>query len=128
MISIAQWLTSFSAGALASAQAIRFLKTANEGESPAKISNQLETAAIDGLPTEQPKILGSERISNVLQHVLSSERNASGVYLDAMHNRSANKQEYALGSESLNQMLEDIMTPAGSVSSRSLSVEPAVDA
>ncbi|XP_033172561.1 uncharacterized protein LOC117148941 [Drosophila mauritiana] len=128
MISIAQWLTSFTAGALASAQATRFLKTVNEEESPAKISSQLETAAIDGLATEQPKILGSEQISNVMQHILSSERSASGVYLDAMHNRCANKQEYALGSESLNQMLEDIMTSAGSVSSRSLSMEPAVEA
>ncbi|XP_017075710.2 uncharacterized protein LOC108110932 [Drosophila eugracilis] len=127
MISIAHWLASFSAGFLASAQAINFLKTANEDESPARISNQSETAAIDGLAIEEPKILGSERISNVLQHILSSEPNSSHVYIDAMHNRSANKQKYALGSESLNQMLDDIMTPTGNESSRTLSMEPAVD-
>ncbi|XP_037711032.1 uncharacterized protein LOC119548030 [Drosophila subpulchrella] len=127
MISIAHWLTSFSAGVLASAQVIRFLKTANEEELPARISSQLETAAIEGLATDEPKILGSEQISSVLQHILSSEQNSSHVYLDAKHNRSAKKDGYALGSESLNQMLEDIMTPAGNENHKTLSMEPAVE-
>jgi len=127
MISIAHWLTSFSAGVLASAQAIRFLKTVNEEELPTRISNQLESAAIDGLATDEPKILGSEQISSVLQHILSSDQKSNHVYLDAMHNRSAKKEGYALGSESLNQMLEDIMTPAGNVSHKTLSMEPAVE-
>ncbi|XP_017009705.2 uncharacterized protein [Drosophila takahashii] len=128
MISIAQWLTSFSVGVLASAQGIRFLKTANEEESPTRIASQRETAAIEGLATEEPKILGSERISSVLQHIFSSEQNSSHVYIDAMHNRSAKREGYALGSESLNQMLEDIMIPVGNGSNRTLSVEPAVEA
>ncbi|XP_016954780.1 uncharacterized protein LOC108027740 [Drosophila biarmipes] len=127
MISIAQWLSSFSAGVLASAQSITFLKTANEEELPSKISSQLETAAIDGLAKEEPKILGSEHISSVLQHIFSSEQNSSHVYIDAKHNRSAKKEGYALGSESLNQMLEDIMTATGNVNQKTLSMEPAVE-
>ncbi|XP_017130274.1 uncharacterized protein LOC108147978 [Drosophila elegans] len=127
MNSIAQWLTSFSVGFLASAQAIRFFKTVNEEESPAWISSQQETAAIDGLFTEEPKILGSEQISSVLQHIFSSERKSCHVYIDAMHNRSVHKQEYTLGSESLNRMLEDIMDPIGNGNCRSLAMEPAVE-
>ncbi|XP_017050034.1 uncharacterized protein LOC108094123 [Drosophila ficusphila] len=127
MIVFTEWLTTISAGILASAPAIWFLKRVNEEESPAKISGHLETAVIDGLTIDEPKILGSERICNVLQHIFSSEPDSSHVYIDAMHNRSANKQNYALGSESLNRMLEDIMSSAESVNSRSLSMEPAVE-
>ncbi|XP_016974895.2 uncharacterized protein LOC108041469 [Drosophila rhopaloa] len=127
MISIAQWLTSLSAGFLATSQAIRYFKTANEKESPARMSNQRETAAIDVSAAEEPKILGSEQISSLLQHIFSSERKSSPVYIDAMHNRSARKQEYSLGSESLDRMLEDIMDPVGNGNSRSLAMEPAVE-
>ncbi|KAH8334456.1 hypothetical protein KR059_010410 [Drosophila kikkawai] len=127
MTLIAQWLASFSAGLLLSIQTIKILKTANEQEGAAKISDHPDTAVIDESETEGPESLGSEQISNALQHILSGERNFCSIYLDAKHNNIAKGQKYALGSESLNRLLEDIMTPAESVYAKELSFEPAMD-
>ncbi|KAH8282503.1 hypothetical protein KR054_007985 [Drosophila jambulina] len=126
MISIAEWLANFSAGLLLSVQAMRILKTVNEQEGPAKISDHI-SAASDEPEFGGPESLGSEEISSVLQHILNGERNASSIYLDAKHNNIAKGQKYALGSESLNRMLEDIMTPAESVNTKEVSFEPAMD-
>ncbi|XP_017105097.3 uncharacterized protein [Drosophila bipectinata] len=129
MIAIAQWVASLSAGILISTQTMRFLKTVNEQESSDKIAGQLHTAAIDSQDSEGAQVLGSENLSSALQHIMSSENNSSHVYIDAMHNPSTKgKQDYALGSESLNRMLEDIMAPAANENRRSLIFDPAVQA
>ncbi|KAH8413459.1 hypothetical protein KR009_011398 [Drosophila setifemur] len=114
MIAIAQYVASFSAGLLITSQTMRILKTVNEQESVTRTSGQLETAVVDQWVTEEPRLLGSQQLNAALQHIMSSDSNSNTVYIDAMHNSSSNgREEYALGSESLNRMLEDIMTPAG---------------
>lgn len=127
MISFVQWLASFSAGLLLCTQTMKILKTVNEQESAAKIADHLDSAVIDESGFGGPKVLGSEQISNTLQHIMNGERHYCRVYLEAKHNNSAKGQEYALGSESLNRMLEDIMRPAENVNSMALSFEPPMD-
>ncbi|KPU74013.1 uncharacterized protein Dana_GF14009, isoform B [Drosophila ananassae] len=119
MIAVAQWVASLSAGLLISSQTLRILKTVNEQEPTARITGQVQTAAVISQDSEGPEVLGSEQLSAALQHLMSSDNNSSHVYIDAMHNPSARgKQDYALGSETLNRH----------ENRRSLSFEPAVQA
>ncbi|KAH8305524.1 hypothetical protein KR018_002742 [Drosophila ironensis] len=129
MLSVAQWLATFSAGIVITSQTMRMLHTVNDREQEDKMYGNLQTAAIaKPEEPEEPQNLGSEQLSNALQHILSSDTNSSHVYIDAMHNDTArDKQDYALGSESLNRVLEDIMTPSGGESSSSLAFEPAAE-
>ncbi|KAH8249375.1 hypothetical protein KR032_009073 [Drosophila birchii] len=127
MISIVQWLASFSAGLLLSIQTMKILQPVNEQEGPAKISDHMDSGVIDESEIGSRECLGSEQISNVLQHILNGERNSCSIYLPAKHNNIVKGKKYALGSESLNRILGDIMTPAESVNTRDVSFEPAMD-
>ncbi|XP_022227054.2 uncharacterized protein LOC111077187 [Drosophila obscura] len=103
---------------------------ANEEESASqRFAGQPVTAAIDHSDMIEPPALGSETVNAALQRLFSSKEignlDRSSVYIDAMHN-NANKQEYTLGSEALNRILEGLQAPSGATggSSKQLSFEP----
>ncbi|XP_017151371.1 uncharacterized protein LOC108161595 [Drosophila miranda] len=140
MNSIAQWLVSCAMGALTVTNVVRHVNVANDKETAPRTVSIKNTSAIDSSPMSseefaamdhsdltEPPDLGSETVNAALQRLFSSEENRSvdrsSVYIDAMHN-DANKQEYTLGSEALNRILEGLQTPSGGVPSKRVSFEP----
>ncbi|KAH8255658.1 hypothetical protein KR038_008053 [Drosophila bunnanda] len=127
MTSIGRWLATFAAGLLLATQTLRIWKTVNEQEGAAKISDHVDSAGIEDSENEGRESLGSEQISDALQHILNGDRNSCSIYLHAQQNYIVKGKKYALGSESLNHILADIMTASESINTREASFEPAVD-
>ncbi|XP_034668792.1 uncharacterized protein LOC117901933 [Drosophila subobscura] len=145
----AQWLVSCAMGVAAVTNVWRHCPVANDKETVPRTVSMINTAAIDCLdlaneeesaqragskPLDhsdmiEPPALGSELVSAALQRLFSSKDNwtldRSSVYIAAMHN-NANRQEYTLGSEALNRILEGLQAPTGGpgVTSKQLSFEP----
>ncbi|KAH8381021.1 uncharacterized protein LOC110181146 [Drosophila serrata] len=125
MNSIARCLAAFAAGLFLSAQTMGILKRVNEQEGAAKISDHMGSAVIDESEIKGRESLGSEQISDALQHILNGDRNSCSIYLHAKYNNIAKGRKYALGSESLNRILEDIMNTAES--RNEVSFDPAME-
>ncbi|SPP79355.1 uncharacterized protein LOC117582116 [Drosophila guanche] len=145
----AQWLVSCAMGVATVANVLRHCKVANDKETVPRTVSMTNTAAIECLdltieeesaqrtaskPLDhsdmiEPPALGSEMVSAALQRLFSSKDNCtldrSSVYIAAMHN-NANRQEYTLGSEALNRILEGLQVPTGGpgVTGQQLSFEP----
>ncbi|ALC39812.1 CG17648 [Drosophila busckii] len=120
---VIQWLASMSAGFLLSTNTMRFFKVANEQED-AYIAAGMEASAVEKLDENEPYIMGSEQLNSALQYIFSSDGNDADYPQFMGYNSEAN---YALGSESLNRMLEEMQTPKdGGDNAKLPHLEPAI--
>lgn len=55
--------------------------------------------------------MGSEQISSALQHILSSDNVLGNLPVLTYEDNASGNPDYALGSESLNRMLEEMLSP-----------------
>ncbi|KAM8715686.1 hypothetical protein ACLKA7_002693 [Drosophila subpalustris] len=117
-----QWLCSLSAGLLVGTQTIRLFKVANE-ENESYFAHIMDSSAIRPDDSDLPYIMGSEQISAALQQILSSDEDSLESRLVIRNDMFINtsQSDCALGSESLNRMLEEMMS-----SSEQISFEPAI--
>ncbi|XP_062123351.1 uncharacterized protein LOC133836775 [Drosophila sulfurigaster albostrigata] len=122
---IARWLVSITAGLLAGTQTIRMVKVANE-DNEYYCAHCMYSSAVqsESESTDLPYIMGSEQISAALQQILSSDEHNV-----AMRPRIINniQKDCELGSESLNRLLEEMMSSSTSnENSELIHFEPAV--
>ncbi|KAH8377093.1 hypothetical protein KR093_003419 [Drosophila rubida] len=110
---IVQWLVGIAAGVLAGTQTIRMFKVVNE-DNEYYCPHRLDVPATvpdDAESEDLPYIMGSEQISAALQQILSSDEQNPRIMSDEFAN---GRMDCELGSESLNRMLEEMMTSSTS--------------
>ncbi|XP_002052231.2 uncharacterized protein [Drosophila virilis] len=119
---VIEWLISVCAGLLLGTQSMRFWRIANE-EHRSPVAGGMETSAVQ-TELEKPYIMGSEQINAALQNILSSDDKS--LENQTLLIGAVNKAGYALGSESLNRMLEDILGQPCSDNVKLPHIEPAI--
>ncbi|XP_034473638.1 uncharacterized protein LOC117781031 [Drosophila innubila] len=120
-----QWLFSISAGLLVGIQTMRLLKVANE-ENESYFAHIMDSSAIQN-ESDLPYIMGSEQISAALQQILSSDENIlenRSVLINDVFNPI--QSDYALGSESLNRTLEELLASSCHDNAEQIHFEPAI--
>lgn len=130
---VIEWLISVCAGLLFSTQSMRILKIANDESSTSASSSagpaaQTKSAAAIEDKLEKSYIMGSEQISAELKTALSSDGDSQDDQALTVGGNKSNNGclEYTLGSESLNRMLEDMLTQPCSENLELPYIEPAI--
>ncbi|KAH8263224.1 hypothetical protein KR044_006214 [Drosophila immigrans] len=124
---IAEWLFNIAAGLLAWTQTLRMVKVANEDSEyycPHRMHASSPAIYRESESEELPYIMGSEQISAALQHILSSDKNNFTIQPKTLNDA---QKDCELGSESLNRLLEELMTgSSGNENSKLIQVDPAI--